>query len=40
MKVEIKYATEFGSQVSIINVTEIPKFIKRFKILSLEPINK
>ena len=40
MQVEVKYETEFGSKFSIMDIKEIPKFIKRFKILSLEPINE
>jgi len=40
MEVKVKYETEFGSKFSIMNIKEITKFIKRFKILSLEPINE
>jgi hypothetical protein len=37
MEVEVRYATEFGSSATVINVTEIPNFTKRFKILSVNP---
>ena len=37
MKVEVRYATEFGSSATVINVTEIPSFAKRFKLLSVNP---
>jgi hypothetical protein len=40
MQVEVKYQTEFGSKFSIMDIEEISKFIKRFKILSIEVINK
>jgi hypothetical protein len=39
MKVKVRYSTEFGSSSSIIDVTEIPKFSKRFNILSVNPID-
>ena len=37
VKVKVRYSTEFGSSSSIIDVTEIPKFSKRFNILSVTP---
>ena len=40
MKVEVRYATEFGSQTSIMKVKKIPNFTKRFTILSVKPIQK
>jgi hypothetical protein len=40
MQVEVKYETEFGSKFSIMDIKEISKFIKRFKILSVNTINK
>jgi hypothetical protein len=38
MEVIVRYATEFGSSTSIMNVEKIPSFTKKFKILSVEPI--
>jgi hypothetical protein len=40
MKVEVRYATEFGSSATVIDVTEIPRFSKRFKLLSVNPYKK
>lgn len=37
MKVNVRYATEFGSSATTINVEEIPTFTKRFTILSVTP---
>ena len=37
MEVQVRYATEFGSSATVINVTEIPSFAKRFKLLSVNP---
>ena len=39
VKVIVRYSTEFGSDSSIIDVTEIPKFSKRFNILSVKPVE-
>ena len=39
MKVKVRYSTEFGSSSSIIDVTEIPKFSKKFNILSVNPVE-
>lgn len=39
VKVKVRYSTEFGSSSSIIDVTEIPKFSKRFNILSVTPVE-
>ena len=39
MEVIVRYSTEFGSSSSIIDVTEIPKFSKRFNILSVNPVE-
>lgn len=39
VKVEVRYSTEFGSSSSIIDVTEIPKFSKRFNIISVNPVE-
>ena len=39
VKVEVRYSTEFGSSSSIIDVQEIPKFSKRFNILSVTPVE-
>jgi hypothetical protein len=39
VKVKVRYSTEFGSSSSIIDVTEIPKFSKRFNILSVTPVK-
>jgi hypothetical protein len=38
MKVEVRYATEFGSQTLIMNVKKIPNFTRKFTILSIKPI--
>jgi hypothetical protein len=39
VKVIVRYSTEFGSSASIIDVTEIPKFSKRFNIRSINPVE-
>ena len=39
VKVEVRYSTEFGSSSSVIDVQEIPKFSKRFNILSVTPVE-
>ena len=39
MDVEVRYSTEFGSSATVIDVTEIPSFAKRFKMLSVKPIE-
>ena len=39
VKVIVRYSTEFGSDSSLIDVTEIPKFSKRFNILSVKPVE-
>lgn len=38
MKVEVRYATEFGSQIKVMDVNEIANFTKRFTILSVRPV--
>ena len=40
MKVEVVYATEFGSSTSIMKVKKLPSFIKRFTILKVYPYKK
>jgi len=40
MKVEVRYATEFGSSTIIMNVNKIPEFTEKFKILSVKPVKK
>lgn len=40
MKVEVRYATEFGSSATVIDVTDIPRFAKRFKMLSVKPYEE
>ena len=40
MQVEVRYSTEFGSSATVINVTEIPSFAKRFKLLSVKPYEE
>ena len=39
MEVEVKYETEFGSKFSIMDIKEISKFIKRFKVLNVDFIK-
>lgn len=34
-KIKVHYATEFGGQITILELSELTSFIKRFKILSL-----
>lgn len=40
MKVEVRYATEFGSSSSIMKVEKLPSFVRKFKILSVTPHKK
>ena len=40
MQVEVRYSTEFSSSATVINVTEIPSFAKRFKLLSVKPYEE
>ena len=40
MKVEVVYATEFGSQIKVMNVNKITNFTKSFTILKIYPYKK
>lgn len=40
MEVIVRYATEFGSSATTIDVEEIPTFTKKFTILSVTPVEE
>lgn len=38
MEVRVHYATEFGSQITTMEVSELTAFTKKFKVLSIQEI--
>lgn len=38
MKVRVVYFTEFGSQETLLTLKELPAFVKKFKIISIEEL--
>lgn len=40
MEVQVRYMTEFGSTATIMDIEKLPSFTKKFKILSVKPIEE